>query len=213
MSTPQKRPPTRHYLQPTSDNRRYERQNGRQRGYPYRARTFVMSFGALRCELWLAAQTESGSDALGLGLWPGVWKIVIVGTGRAGGLIHRTGKLQAGHGPAAGLVGRAGPAAVGPRDSAHDGQPEAGSSFAAGPADVGWAGETLEGVRQEAGRESGAAVPDLDQQIPAVCAGGEHDGCSGGREPEGVVDEVVDRFPHAVGVDGGDQAGWCVHLA
>jgi hypothetical protein len=28
MSTPQKRPPTRHYLQTTSDNRRYLRASG-----------------------------------------------------------------------------------------------------------------------------------------------------------------------------------------
>jgi hypothetical protein len=84
------------------------------------------------------------------------------GTGHAGGLIHGTRELQAGYGPAARLVGRAGRAAVCPRDSAHDGQPEASCSFAAGPAGVGWAGETLEGVRQVLGREPGAAVADFD---------------------------------------------------
>ena len=46
MSTPQKRPPTRHYLQTTSDNRRSGRPGGSQDGRPGRARTDILPLHA-----------------------------------------------------------------------------------------------------------------------------------------------------------------------
>ena len=58
--------------------------------------------------------------------------------------------------------------------------------------------EALERVRQEAGREAGAVVADLDAEVRAVRAGGEHDDRAARGEPQRVVQEVVDHLPDPV---------------
>jgi hypothetical protein len=84
-------------------------------------------------------------------------------------------------------------------DGAHDRQSQAGASVAAGTPGV-WAREALEGVWQVFCRETGTGIGDLDYQVRASGPGRDHDRRSCRREPQGVIDQVIDRFADAIGV-------------
>ena len=75
--------------------------------------------------------------------------------------------------------------------------PRPGASVAARASGVG-AREALEGMWQELSRETGTRIGDLDRQIRAYGPGRDHDRRSCWREPQGVVDQVIDRFAEAI---------------
>jgi hypothetical protein len=129
-----------------------------------------------------------------------------------GAVISRTRKLQRGHGAAVGPVARCRPSAVGTRDGAHDRQSEAGAPVAAGAPGI-RPPEALEGVRQELRRETRSRVADLDHHARAGCPGRDHDRRSGGREPQRIVDQVVDCLADAIRLDICGQIGRRFYLA
>ena len=93
---------------------------------------------------------------------------------------------------------------MGGGDGLNDGQTQAGASVVTGPAGI-RPPEALERVRQETGREARAVVADLDTEIAAIRGGGEHDRRAAWREPQRVVQEVIDRLPDPVAVDSGQH--------
>jgi len=101
---------------------------------------------------------------------------------------------------------------VGTRDGAHDRQSKVGAPLAASAPGV-RAPEALEGVRQELHRETRSRVADLDHQVRVGCPGRDHDRRSGGREPQRVVDQVVDCLADAIRVDIRGQIGRRFYLA
>ncbi len=87
-----------------------------------------------------------------------------------------------------------------------DGQAEAGPAIGASPAAV-RPPEPLESVRQVVGREAGPGVGHRDRQSGPVAAAEISIGLPGRREPQRVVDEVVDGLPDPAGIDQRDQSG------
>ncbi len=103
-------------------------------------------------------------------------------------------------GALAGGAGGPDAAAVLVDDAATDGEAEAGAAQGAGVGGVALL-EAVEDVFELVGGDAAALVADLDEGFAVVeIAGGEVDLAAGGRELDGVRDEVVERLQDAVGV-------------